>query len=995
MKLNKILFAFTILLGCCLFPIIAKSTKAADTESFSVLIPKNIDMKNTDSTSFSIKAKGSLNDHDMITVTADSTVLMTRIGDDEYSGTAEVVLEDAQWYGSDLNADTYAEKKGTITFFEDKAGSYTGQMLFSIEHKQSYNITYDPNGGTMPDEYPTYYYSEQGLDSLPVPTKENSKFIGWSEILDYTLGDYWETDGEGNLLVSDKYAAANSGPQPRIADGLFPLYREITFSIDEQATLNFTFEYNKYYSSLYGMAEGGEFYLYKDDVLIDKFIPEDGTSGTKDYSTLLDSGNYQIIFVGYTTYLYYTNMVGVTQRVLDFSIARENITSIPVGSTGDKDLIAIWDTAYSITYDPDGGTMPEEYPTYYYSNQGIDFLPVPAKDGNIFKGWGEVTPYEVDSSSEWVESEDGFTHVGEKQLVINFELSDSATLSFDFINQSRKAPMEYPRYSIYKDGSVIIGQNLLSNDYLYEISHELEAGTYQLTVSSGIGNECTVTNILISSEIITSIPVGSTGEKNLTAIWEPAITYSISYNLDGGTIQGTYPEFYYSGIGIDSLPVPVKDGYEFLGWRKQNEKIIELINYDENQFIVDLENVYTEFNYNSNTDSLFESTPLYCITESAETVEIKFKVNRDTNLILSVQLYENEDSNFTDAFHKEYFETVEIKGENNESLEFSLYSPIFFKKGTYTLTMKKGNASQNNLGSIALSLIAFNDYDHISTEEEGDITLNAVFKPIVSDRSAYLDYEQCISLFNYKNIIFCNEPIPGEIHLYGYYNLTAEGSPYKVVGYEIGDTLYVATLYSDVTIYAPENCAGLFSYSFELENIEFHNFDTSKTTNMEAMFGYGIITELDISGFDTSNVENMNYLFYGLNLDNVAGLENLNVSNVKSMAQTFCQASKTTPLELNWNTESLEEMQGIFIRAEIVNVDLSSWILKDGIKVESAFSSSTIDIIKTPQVIPENVDGSFDTSRTYYDSSNNYKEYSAGTFPTGINESHVLVSEKP
>ena len=88
-------------------------------------------------------------------------------------------------------------------------------------------------------------------------------------------------------------------------------------------------------------------------------------------------------------------------------------------------------------------------------------------------------------------------------------------------------------------------------------------------------------------------------------------------------------------------------------------------------------------------------------------------------------------------------------------------------------------------------------------------------------------------------------------------------------------------------------------------------------------------------------------------------------------------------------------MQGIFIRAEIVNVDLSSWILKDGIKVESAFSSSTIDIIKTPQVIPENVDGSFDTSRTYYDSSNNYKEYSAGTFPTGINESHVLVSEKP
>lgn len=576
MKLNKILFAFTILLGCCLFPIIAKSAKAADTESFSVLIPKNIDMKNTDSTSFSIKAKGSLNDHDMITVTADSTVLMTRIGDDEYSGTAEVVLENAQWYGSDLNADTYAEKKGTITFFEDKAGSYTGQMLFSIEHKQSYNITYDPNGGTMPEEYPSYYYSEQGLDSLPVPTKENSKFIGWSETLDYTLGDYWEIGEDGSLLVSDLYAGANSGPQPKAPEksGVKLLYRGITFSVENEAMLSFSFDYERKISTATSTEGGGKIYLYKDEELIDEFTPSGTTElikGTIDYSKELDTGNYQIIYEGYVDIVGMKQ--GVTETVRNFSIV-SLINSIPAGSTGDKDLIAMWDTAYSISYDPDGGMMPEEYPTYYYSNQGIDSLPVPVKDGNIFKGWGEITPYEVDPSSGWTESEDGFTHVGEKQLVINFELSDSATLSFDFINQSRMAPMEYPRYSIYKDGSVIIGQNLLSNDYLYEISHELEAGKYQLTVSSGIGNECTVSNILISSEIITSIPVGSTGEKNLTAIWEPAITYSISYNPNGGTMPEEYPTYYYSNQGIDSLPVPTKENYEFTGWKETVDYVL-------------------------------------------------------------------------------------------------------------------------------------------------------------------------------------------------------------------------------------------------------------------------------------------------------------------------------------------------------------------------------------------------------------------------------------
>ena len=610
MKLIKKILTYTIVL-VCLFLIAAKSTQASDTAdgSFSVLIPKSIDLGTSDSATFSIKVKGNINDQDMIAVTADSTVEMTRINDSEYSGAAEVVLEDAHWYGSDLNADTYKEKTGTITFEEEKAGSYTGQLNFTICHKKSYNIFYETDGGQMPD---------------------------------------------------------------------------------------------------------------------------------------------------------------------------------------------------------------------------------------------------------------------------------------------------------------------------------------------------------------------------------------------------TYPEFYYSGVGVDSLPVPEKEGYEFLGWRKKNDKIIDILEYDENQFFIDAENVNTEFNYNSDTDSLFENTSLICITDSAETVEIKFRVNRDANLIFYSQLFENEDSNFTAAFHKEHFETVKIKGENNEALEFSLYNPIFFKKGNYTLTMQKGNASQNNLGSIMLGLSAFNDYDYISPEATGDITLSAVFKPVVSDKSAYLDYQECINVLSYcKNIVFSDKPIPGEIQFYGYYVLTAIDSPYEVVAYEIGDTIYVTTMYSGVTIYAPENCAGLFSNSFELENIEFNNFNTSKVKNMEAMFGYGTLSGLDVSGFDTSNVENMNYLFYGMNLDNVTGLENLNVSSVKSMVQTFCQTSKTGTLELSWNTSSLEDMQGIFCWSEIDTIDLSSWILKDGIKVESAFEESTINIIKTPQMIPANVDGSFGTYRTYFDSSDNYKEYPAGSFPTGINESHTLVSEKP
>ena len=64
-----------------------------------------------------------------------------------------------------------------------------------------------------------------------------------------------------------------------------------------------------------------------------------------------------------------------------------------------------------------------------------------------------------------------------------------------------------------------------------------------------------------------SIPKGSTGNKNFKAVFTP-IEYTITYNLDGGTLaEGvTNPTTYNVETTSFTLKNPTKDGYKFIGW---------------------------------------------------------------------------------------------------------------------------------------------------------------------------------------------------------------------------------------------------------------------------------------------------------------------------------------------------------------------------------------------------------------------------------------------
>lgn len=75
-----------------------------------------------------------------------------------------------------------------------------------------------------------------------------------------------------------------------------------------------------------------------------------------------------------------------------------------------------------------------------------------------------------------------------------------------------------------------------------------------------------------SISTIVTIPTGSTGNRAYTANWLSKI-YTITYNLDGGTVSPENPATYTIGSDEIILNSPTRIGYTFTGWTGSNGEI--------------------------------------------------------------------------------------------------------------------------------------------------------------------------------------------------------------------------------------------------------------------------------------------------------------------------------------------------------------------------------------------------------------------------------------
>ncbi|EHT4843834.1 BspA family leucine-rich repeat surface protein [Listeria monocytogenes] len=106
----------------------------------------------------------------------------------------------------------------------------------------------------------------------------------------------------------------------------------------------------------------------------------------------------------------------------------------------------------------------------------------------------------------------------------------------------------------------------------------------------------------------------------------------------------------------------------------------------------------------------------------------------------------------------------------------------------------------------------------------------------------------------------------------------------------------------------------VFAGPVVLEKLDVSNFDTSSVTNMRGMFaGYRSLEELDVSHFDTSSVTNMNYMFQYCELLEKLDVSHFDTSSVTNMHYMFGGCNSLEALDVShFDTSSVTTMETMF-----------------------------------------------------------------------------------
>ncbi len=190
-------------------------------------------------------------------------------------------------------------------------------------------------------------------------------------------------------------------------------------------------------------------------------------------------------------------------------------------------------TAYTISYNLNGGTVATTNPTTYNIETNTFTLNNPTKSNHIFKGWigsNGTNPEQTISITKGSTGDKTYEAVFIPVYTITYDTNGGTVTTpsqFTKENGEQIGDLATPTRDHYTFGGWYIGNTLIESNY---------------TVSNNI---------------------------TLTAKWTP-ITYNISYNLNGGTVTTANPTTYNIETNTFTLNNPTKDGYKFTGWTGSN-----------------------------------------------------------------------------------------------------------------------------------------------------------------------------------------------------------------------------------------------------------------------------------------------------------------------------------------------------------------------------------------------------------------------------------------
>ena len=128
------------------------------------------------------------------------------------------------------------------------------------------------------------------------------------------------------------------------------------------------------------------------------------------------------------------------------------------------------------------------------------------------------------------------------------------------------------------------------------------------------------------------------------------------------------------------------------------------------------------------------------------------------------------------------------------------------------------------------------------------------------------------------------------------------------------------------------------------EKLNISKFDTKNVEDMGAMFaGCSNLKELDVENLKTENVKSMTEMFKGCSKLTQLNVTNFNTSNVTEMANMFSNCTSITELNTqNFNTSKVTKMSGMFGNCSVTSLDVSNFNTSNVIDMSGMFSNCQV-----------------------------------------------------
>ena len=393
-------------------------------------------------------------------------------------------------------------------FFKNLSTTDNGTVTMEANFSPvTYNITYNLNGGTNPNN-PKSYTVETASFTLKNPTKKGYTFTGW-------------TEGNSEEKIKSVTIEKGTTGNKTFTANWTPTNYKITYNLDD-----------------------GE----------DPNNPEKYTIETNTF-TLINPEKDGYTFTGWTG-------TGLSKETKNVAISK--------GTTGNKEYTANWDiNTLIIRFMMNGGSLSESHGSTISSSG--DYILLNGSKNIQIVNYNSKLPsaglsnynnsnyiniekkgYKAVSKKEWIDSK-GNTY----DQSVQYNQSDFCDVSKSNCTLDLKVNWTPITYKITYN---LNGGTNPNNPKSYTV--ETETFSIDNPVKTGYTfagwkdeNDVVKTNITITK--------GTTGNKTLTATWTPN-KYKITYNTNGGSVVPAQTVDYQEEI--EEPESPTKAGYKFTGW---------------------------------------------------------------------------------------------------------------------------------------------------------------------------------------------------------------------------------------------------------------------------------------------------------------------------------------------------------------------------------------------------------------------------------------------